>query len=66
MWEPQPLTNLRASKACRGENFTFFYLRGGGMVGFIGVKALAMTDKSNSVAAKLKKKKRQFERVTFL
>jgi hypothetical protein len=24
MWEPQPLTTLRASKACRGENFTFF------------------------------------------
>jgi hypothetical protein len=23
MWEPQPLTTLRASKACRGENFTF-------------------------------------------
>jgi hypothetical protein len=22
MWEPQPLTALRASKACRGENFT--------------------------------------------
>jgi hypothetical protein len=21
MWEPQPLTTLRASKACRGENF---------------------------------------------
>jgi hypothetical protein len=20
MWEPQPLTTLRASKACRGEN----------------------------------------------
>jgi hypothetical protein len=26
MWEPQPITTLRASKACRGENFTFFYL----------------------------------------
>jgi hypothetical protein len=26
MWEPQPLTTLRASKACRGENFTFFTL----------------------------------------
>jgi hypothetical protein len=25
MWEPQPLTTLRASKACRGENFTFFF-----------------------------------------
>jgi hypothetical protein len=25
MWEPQPLTNLRASKACRGENFTFTF-----------------------------------------
>jgi hypothetical protein len=24
MWEPQPLSTLRASKACRGENFTFF------------------------------------------
>jgi hypothetical protein len=24
MWEPQPLTTLRASKACRGENFTFY------------------------------------------
>jgi hypothetical protein len=23
MWEPQPLTTLRASKTCRGENFTF-------------------------------------------
>jgi hypothetical protein len=23
MWEPQPLATLRASKACRGENFTF-------------------------------------------
>jgi hypothetical protein len=23
MWDPQPLTTLRASKACRGENFTF-------------------------------------------
>jgi hypothetical protein len=23
MWEPQPLTTLRVSKACRGENFTF-------------------------------------------
>jgi hypothetical protein len=23
MWEPQPLITLRASKACRGENFTF-------------------------------------------
>jgi hypothetical protein len=22
--EPQPLTTLRASKACRGENFTFY------------------------------------------
>jgi hypothetical protein len=22
MWEPQPLTILRAFKACRGENFT--------------------------------------------
>lgn len=30
------------------------------MIGFIGVKDLAMTDKSNNVAAKLKK--RQFER----
>jgi hypothetical protein len=27
MWEPQPLTTLRASKACRGENFTFFTYR---------------------------------------
>jgi hypothetical protein len=26
MWEPQPLTTLRASKACRGENFTFLPL----------------------------------------
>jgi hypothetical protein len=26
MWEPQPLTTLRASKACRGENFTFTFL----------------------------------------
>jgi hypothetical protein len=26
MWEPQPLTTLRAPKACRGENFTFFTL----------------------------------------
>jgi hypothetical protein len=25
MWEPQPLTTLKASKACRGENFTFIY-----------------------------------------
>jgi hypothetical protein len=25
MWEPQPLTTLRASKACRGENFTFYF-----------------------------------------
>jgi hypothetical protein len=24
MWDPQPLTTLRASKDCRGENFTFF------------------------------------------
>jgi hypothetical protein len=24
MWEPQPLTSLRASQACRGENFTFY------------------------------------------
>jgi hypothetical protein len=24
MWEPQPLTTLRASKACMGENFTFY------------------------------------------
>jgi hypothetical protein len=24
MWEPEPLTTLRASKACRGENFTFY------------------------------------------
>jgi hypothetical protein len=24
MWEPQPLTTLRSSKSCRGENFTFF------------------------------------------
>jgi hypothetical protein len=24
MWEPQPLTTLRASKACRGENFLTF------------------------------------------
>jgi hypothetical protein len=24
MWEPQPLTTLRASKACTGENFTFY------------------------------------------
>jgi hypothetical protein len=22
MWDPQPFTTLRASKACRGENFT--------------------------------------------
>jgi hypothetical protein len=28
MWEPQPLTTLRASKACRGENFTFKCERG--------------------------------------
>jgi hypothetical protein len=28
MWEPQPLTTLRASKACRGENFTFYYSGG--------------------------------------
>jgi hypothetical protein len=29
MWEPQLLTTLRASKACRGENFTLpFYLYG--------------------------------------
>jgi hypothetical protein len=27
MWEPQPLTTLRASKACRGENFTFYITR---------------------------------------
>jgi hypothetical protein len=27
MWEPQPLTTLRASKACRGENFTFYLYR---------------------------------------
>jgi hypothetical protein len=26
MWEPQPLTTLRTSKACRGENFTFYKL----------------------------------------
>jgi hypothetical protein len=26
MWEPQPLTTLRASKACRGENFTFIII----------------------------------------
>jgi hypothetical protein len=26
MWEPQHLTTLRASKACRGENFTFTLL----------------------------------------
>jgi hypothetical protein len=26
MWEPQPLTTLRDSKACRGENFTFYLL----------------------------------------
>jgi hypothetical protein len=26
MWEPQPLTTLRASKACRGENFTLPFL----------------------------------------
>jgi hypothetical protein len=26
MWEPQPLTTLRASKACRGENFTFTFI----------------------------------------
>jgi hypothetical protein len=26
MWEPQLLTTLRASKACRGENFTLLYL----------------------------------------
>jgi hypothetical protein len=25
MWEPQPLTTLRASKACRRENFTFTF-----------------------------------------
>jgi hypothetical protein len=25
MWEPQPLTTLRASKACRGESFTFTF-----------------------------------------
>jgi hypothetical protein len=24
MWEPQPLTTLRASKAFRGENLTFY------------------------------------------
>jgi hypothetical protein len=23
MWEPEPLTTLKAPKACRGENFTF-------------------------------------------
>jgi hypothetical protein len=28
MWEPQPLTTLRASKACRGENFTFTFTEG--------------------------------------
>jgi hypothetical protein len=26
MWEPQPLTTLRASKACRGENFTLQHI----------------------------------------
>jgi hypothetical protein len=26
MWEPQPLTTLRTSKACRGENFTFTFI----------------------------------------
>jgi hypothetical protein len=26
MWEPQPLTTLRASKACRGEDFTFTFI----------------------------------------
>jgi hypothetical protein len=26
MWEPQPLTTLWASKACRGENFTSYLL----------------------------------------
>jgi hypothetical protein len=25
MWELQSLTTLRASKACRGENFTFYF-----------------------------------------
>jgi hypothetical protein len=25
MWEPQPLITLRASKACRRENFTFTF-----------------------------------------
>jgi hypothetical protein len=25
MWEPQPLTTPRASKACRGKNFTFTF-----------------------------------------
>jgi hypothetical protein len=25
MWEAQPLTTLRASKACRGENFTLLF-----------------------------------------
>jgi hypothetical protein len=35
MWEPQPLTTLRASKACKGENFTFYlynHLTDGGKV----------------------------------
>jgi hypothetical protein len=27
MWELQPLTTLRASKACRGENFTELNLK---------------------------------------
>jgi hypothetical protein len=29
MWETQPLTTLRASKACRGENFTFTFIQFG-------------------------------------
>jgi hypothetical protein len=26
MWDPQHLTNLKASRACYGDNFTFLYL----------------------------------------
>jgi hypothetical protein len=35
MWEPQPLTTLRASKACRGENFTLLHFEDAWGSGYI-------------------------------
>jgi hypothetical protein len=47
MWEPQLLTTLRASKACRGENFTFISIYGI-YIANINNTSLHIADKNNN------------------